>query len=302
MPNEVGRRDFDPEEFIRRIDRLEEAIPEEVGRFPVKSRIAKRVLDRIRALIDRLTALYRALDPVEHSDIYDPSHPESVAELIAEKLIRCPPIRLDQLTPFWGSGVYALYYTGDHPAYQRISNRPIPIYVGKADPAIPTATTAREQGQKLYDRLVRDHARSIRAAERYATGLSEEDRDRLGIWPIRVEDFQCRYLVLASAYAGAVERVLIAHFKPVWNNETGVCIGFGKHGDRAETRRNTRSDWDTIHPGRPWATGEENVPNPRSALQVQADIIAHCVSAYGEADATGTDPLHANATERLNRG
>ena len=53
---------------------------------------------------------------------------------------------------------------------------------------------------------------------------------------------------------------LIDRFKPIWNNETKVCFGFGKHGDNAATRRNTVSPWDTLHPGRPWATGGRNRP------------------------------------------
>lgn len=284
MADLFGGKDFEPNEFLKRAERLEETIPERVDRFPVSSRTGRRVLQRIRDLINRLTELYRALDPVEHSDIYDPSHPEAAAELIAQKLVSAPATPLQDLTPFWGSGMYALYYTGDHPAYERISGHEIPIYVGKADPEMATAGTAREQGRKLYDRLVGDHKRSLGAAESYAEKLGEKGRDENGVHPIRVEHFRCRYLVLASPYAGAVERVLIAHFKPVWNNESGVCIGFGKHGDKATTRRNTRSDWDTIHPGRGWATGDDNVSNPRSPLEIQAAIVAHCEAAYGDAE------------------
>lgn len=53
-----------------------------------------------------------------------------------------------------------------------------------------------------------------------------------------------------------------------------VCYGFGKHGDSAGTRKNERSPWDTIHPGRPWATSEQNKPNKRSAEDTLKDIAA----------------------------
>jgi hypothetical protein len=115
-----------------------------------------------------------------------------------------------------------------------------------------------------------EHAKSINAAERYADANTE-----LGVVPIRIGEFHCRFLVLASAYAGAVEAALIRHYQPVWNREMKVCIGFGKHGDSAETRTNTRSDWDTLHPGREWATRAGNVPNRRSPAQIQADIVKH---------------------------
>ncbi len=59
-----------------------------------------------------------------------------------------------------------------------------------------------------------------------------------------------------------------------WNSEVGICYGFGKHGDSAETRSNTRSPWDTLHPGRKWA-GKGNKPNPLSAAKIAALIVAH---------------------------
>lgn len=230
----------------------------------------RSLLARVEGTRLRLEQFARAIDPVLHHDVYDPSHPEAAADLIARKLLEQDRVRLDSLAPFWGAGVYALYYTGQHPAYQLISNREIPIYVGKADPRVPHALTSKEQGQSLYSRLG-EHLKSIRAAEAYA----DANNDIGGLAPIRASEFECRYLVLASAYSGAVEAVLIRHWQPVWNKEVRVCIGFGKHGDAAETRANTRSDWDTLHPGRTWATREGNLPNKRSPGAIQADIIAH---------------------------
>jgi hypothetical protein len=78
-----------------------------------------------------------------------------------------------------------------------------------------------------------------------------------------------------SAWIETAEDLLINWFQPVWNNEMKVCIGFGKHGDSAGTRKNERSPWDTIHPGRPWATSEQNTPNKRSAEDILKDIAAH---------------------------
>ena len=49
------------------------------------------------------------------------------------------------------------------------------------------------------------------------------------------------------------ENYLIDLFKPIWNSEIGICYGFGKHGDDPGTRKNLRSPWDSLHPGRDWA-------------------------------------------------
>ena len=67
---------------------------------------------------------------------------------------------------FSGSGVYLLYYGGDHQVYRQIrelkvNNQRVPIYVGKAVP--PGWRQGRNFGQTskvLYSRL-REHARSI---------------------------------------------------------------------------------------------------------------------------------------------
>ena len=55
-------------------------------------------------------------------------------------------------------------------------------------------------------------------------------------------------------------------------------VGFGKHGDSAATRTNTRSPWDTLHPGRPWATSKNNVPNPKGIANIKAEVRAHLQS------------------------
>lgn len=87
--------------------------------------------------------------------------------------------------PFIGAGVYALYYVGDFPAYEVLSevNRndqyACPIYVGKA---VPDGARKGGQGDSvdpgtaLFKRLT-DHAKSVDAATN-----------------LRLEDFRCRFL------------------------------------------------------------------------------------------------------------
>lgn len=119
------------------------------------------------------------------------------------------------------------------------------------------ALTAKAQGTRLHTRL-KDHHRSISNAEN-----------------LNLANFDCRYLVVRSAWVETAEDLLIDWFKPVWNNEMKVCYGFGKHGDSAGTRKNERSPWDTIHPGRPWAKSDSNTPNRRSVAQIRANIAEH---------------------------
>ena len=51
--------------------------------------------------------------------------------------------------------------------------------------------------------------------------------------------------------------------------------GIGKHGDDAGTRANERSRWDTLHPGRDWATRRGNIPNSFSVEEIKTLILKH---------------------------
>jgi hypothetical protein len=74
-----------------------------------------------------------------------------------------------------------------------------------------------------------------------------------GLAPIALSDFQCRRLVCATNAQLVAEKHLIRTFWPIWNQETKACWGMSKHGDSAGTRKNKRSPWDVMHPGRLWA-------------------------------------------------
>ena len=157
-----------------------------------------------------------------------------------------PLVSLAGVQSAYGSGVYAIYYDGDHPLYAGISKSETPIYVGKADPEKDDASTAREQGDRLSARLL-EHANTISTAEDYRAKLPSH------LHPIRLADFKCRRLVCATNAQLVAEKHLIRIFLPIWNSETKACWGMSKHGDAAKTRANKRSPWDVVHPGRPWA-------------------------------------------------
>ena len=191
--------------------------------------------------------------------VFDPTAPKVVGKLVADTLLLQPRLPLAEMseTRFYGAGVYALYYHGDFNCYRPISGRDHPIYVGKADPVDIHAARPEQQGERLSTRL-RDHARSIR-----------------GTVNLEIKDFDCRYLVVRSAWVETAEDHLIEHFKPVWNKEIKVCQGFGKHGDDPKTRANKRSPWDALHPGRKWATSEGNIPSAQGVEDIKIAIRNH---------------------------
>lgn len=268
---------------------LLEVLPEDMEAADLTGVSAKRrkeLRELIRETIQRLEIVVAGLDPVRlPSVVFDPANPEVVGKLIGDTMLEQPRGPLGSTPRFYGSGVYAIYYIGDFPAYAPISGTDTPIYVGKADPAMLDARTPIDQGERLYGRLNGDHARSIRQAEDYARNTGANPF-------IKLADFECRYLVVRSAWQRTAEDYLIARFKPVWNDEVGICYGFGKHGDAPTTRANTRSPWDTLHPGRPWATREGNLPNPLTAEQISARILEHYLQ---------NPPLHRIRGEGSNR-
>ena len=118
------------------------------------------------------------------------------------------------------------------------------------------ARTPIAQGERLARRLA-DHRKNISKA---VTTLS-------------IDDFECRFLLVQSGYETAAEDYLIYLFKPIWNNETGILYGLGKHGDAATTRQNKRSPWDTLHPGRTWAG--KTVADARPKARIMSDLAKH---------------------------
>lgn len=145
-------------------------------------------------------------------------------------------------SPFWGVGVYAIYYTGHVPLYPQVNLSETPIYVGKAIPkgGRKGGLSDGRQETSLFDRL-REHANSISQAQNLA-----------------LPDFSCRFLAVDDAWIPLAESLLIEEFRPLWN----VLIeGFGIHNPGGGRSGQKRSIWGSLHPGRPWA--DDLAPNPR---------------------------------------
>ncbi|MCH8240102.1 MAG: hypothetical protein IIB62_08655 [Proteobacteria bacterium] len=67
-------------------------------------------------------------------EVFNPLDKTHLAESVKDHLLRRPVVQLPP-SRFVGAGIYAIYYTGDIPAYQRISRialsdeKAMPIYV-----------------------------------------------------------------------------------------------------------------------------------------------------------------------------
>ncbi len=228
---------------------------------------ANKAMAELVAIIGEIEEARADLDPIkEPGASFDPTNPDTAGRLVALALIAQDKVPMARIARTYGSGVYAIYYQGDHPAYAAVARTETPIYVGKADPQSADARTSREQGPQLYGRLA-DHRRMIKTVGGYAeaNGLPH---------PLRVEDFLCRRLVCATNAQLVAERHLIGTFRPIWNNEVGICWGISKHGDAATTRANKRSPWDVMHPGRPWAMAE-SLEDKMSPKVITARVAEH---------------------------
>lgn len=220
-----------------------------------------RAIKKVRLGLEQVTAQLKdvthKLDPVlRPASIFDPTDPNTSGRVVALTLVAQTKHPLAKIPEFYGAGVYAIYYRGDYEPYASLKGMDHPIYVGKADPDNQSAKDAVSQGTKLSGRL-NEHAGSIRKA---ATTLD-------------INDFDCRFLIVQTGFQKSAEDYLINFFKPIWNSETKICFGLGKHGDSSETRVNKRSPWDTLHPGRKWA--DATTENQKSAETIIEQIGAH---------------------------
>lgn len=180
----------------------------------------------------------------------------SFVELIEEAIDFFIQSPIEQLPPdekFSGGGVYALYYSGSFPDYKVIfhENPDVPIYVGKA--VLPGWRQARgsvkEGAASLYSRL-REHSRSIESAEN-----------------LELSDFTCKFMVLAGPendLISTVEASLTRKYNPLWNS---YIDGFGNHDPGKGRYEQASSEWDSLHPGRIWASRLKGTPPDKDRIK-----------------------------------
>ena len=193
---------------------------------------------------------------------FNPLDKRNLAESVTDAML-AQPVKPLPPQPFIGAGIYAIYYTGQFPLYQKIASCndgglfQQPIYVGKAVPAGARKGGLgldAEPGQTLYNRLC-DHAKSMAEANN-----------------LESSSFFCRFLAVDDIWIPLAESLLIERFSPLWNM---VLDGFGNHDPGKGRYNQQKSPWDTIHPGRTWA--DRLQPNTCDALRIEAlvkDFIA----------------------------
>ena len=187
---------------------------------------------------------------------YDPLSVDELGKNAARALREHPSMSLPP-DPFDGAGVYTLHYAGAFQPYAGMDDATEAIYVGKASPpgGRHGRNAAASPGKALHARLLK-HARSIDAVQN-----------------LNLTDFQCRWLVLDPVWTGLTEQVLISEYRPIWNVVVG---GFGINAPGRGRGRQTRSQWDTVHPGRPEVA---DLPDREESVdEILKSIAAHRVA------------------------
>ena len=203
--------------------------------------------------------LVKASTP-KHHEPYNPLDKKNLGVSVAEAELQQVPMPLPP-EPFFGAGVYVIYYAGDFPAYAVLAERNrspekpwcAPIYVGKAIPEGARKggkTFDASKGKALFERL-KKHAETIRQTN------------------LRIAAFSCRYLVVDDVWIPLAESRLIEMFRPLWNL---ALDGFGNNPPGGRRSGQMRSPWGTVHTGRAWAA--ECADNPKTEVEFLTAIKA----------------------------
>lgn len=198
---------------------------------------------------------------------YNPLDYASLSETLARELMNSELMPLTAIERFYGDGVYALFYSGDFPAYTELADinyaKPgsFPIYIGKASPKAlkgieldASVVDTPQAKTRLYDRVSKDHRRSIEQAIN-----------------LDVDHFSCRMLVLNAVWVPLTESALIARYVPVWNS---IVPGFGNHDPGKGRAAGSISHWDILHPGR----GRETDAEPGAEFNDLCDQVKSAIT------------------------
>lgn len=189
--------------------------------------------------------------PKRRGEFYTPKFREIKNEFF--DLFSTEPLNVDP-QDFEGSGVYALFYVGDHPLYEEVVNcaHEYPVYVGKTSPS--------------YHKTNVDYALQYRIKKHYESVGYVKNLD--------VADLRHKYLVVHPSMKDivpALESVLIAKYQPIWNT---VMKGFGSTNPSAGRKLHTKSVWDIIHEGRPYAA-DRPMPKKLNISEIETKIVKH---------------------------
>src|SRR4051812_20135980 len=133
MPDSGRGGDMDSVAVAEALRGLLAVLPEDMAAADISgiaARRRKQLRELIREAIQRLESVAAGLDPVQVPRVvFDPANPEVVGKLIGDTMLEQPRGLLGSIPRFYGSGVYAIYYNGDFPAYLPIRGTDTPIYV-----------------------------------------------------------------------------------------------------------------------------------------------------------------------------
>jgi hypothetical protein len=190
---------------------------------------------------------------------------DAFAELVKDaiRFFNGTPVQtLPPQTQFTGVGVYALYYIGRNNIYDVYSKQNrleyrLPIYVGKAVPRgwrqARLSSSTQNESYELYQRL-NQHKNSLTLVN--------------GLEP---NDFMCRFVIFedtSSDMISTIESNLIKLKQPLWNT---VLDGFGNHDPGSGRYNQAKSDWDVVHPGRPFADKCKGRANSSASIMVKIE-------------------------------
>jgi len=207
---------------------------------------------------------------------YNPLDHVNLARSVELTLLQQEAQSLPLAETFAGAGLYALYYQGNFEPYAPISapnGSGPPIYVGRARPTgARTGVQALDApaGRVLFHRL-REHWKSIEVAKN-----------------LDIVDFRCRYLVCEELFISMGEALLITQFRPLWNRHVA---GFGLHDPGRGRHGSERSEWDELHPGRPWYPKMKRAQTPQAIRENIAQVFES-----GEAATVNQLPVTAPPT------
>lgn len=91
--------------------------------------------------------------------------------------------------------------------------------------------------------------------------LKEHSKSISEVKNLDLSDFYCRFMILSGPESDLivpVEAELIRKYTPLWN---AVIDGFGDHDPGKGRYDQSKSEWDTLHPGRSWV-GKLRGPEP----------------------------------------
>jgi hypothetical protein len=177
----------------------------------------------------------------------------AVKTLISQKVKNFKKLKEKDLPlkKFGGTGIYALFYKGKDGLYNKDLNSP--VYIGRVQ-TTQTSTEVEDKERPFLYTKIKEACKSIEEAKN-----------------LSLEDFKCKYMLLDEtemSLSETIETQLINHFQPAWN----TCLeGFANHNPGKGRLKQAPSEWDVLHPGRPWAKKLQGKAKDRRAIKKKVE-------------------------------